>query len=152
MLKRNVCRLPRQRTRRGWQIQDPAEVDRRALIDLARCTTFSIRRGPRDAYPRVWVQETVPRHGYREAPLQGAVDDWTEVLGARHLAHQILCHVQELGLITEAQRVRIWDVFALEVVRNLKTRFRMTALQIVLWMRRDLTGVELVRETEAAAE
>lgn len=84
--------------------------------------------------------------------MAGVVEDWTEIIGARRLAHLILAYMESLGLITEAQRLRVADVFALEVILHLKTRFKLNALHVVLWLRRDLTGRELVQQSEADTE
>lgn len=132
-----------------------ADMDKAALIERARCTTFCLRPIPGqqqgDCFG-VWVQENVVHHGYRGAWLPGAVDNWTDSIAALHIANQILRHMQRLGLISEKARLSKANIFAIEVICNCASRFRMTALQVLLWLRRDLAGWELVRETASAAE
>lgn len=123
-----------------------------ALIKRATLTTFSVRHPPNDVCRRLWVQETVERHGYRAAFLPGVVTDWSTDHGSQYLANLILSHCQELGLISETERMRKTHLFALEVCRNLGENFRMCALHVLLWQRRDMTGFELVRESQSAAE
>jgi hypothetical protein len=133
-----------------------ADRDRAALIERARCTTFCLRRVPGSeddqACYGLWVQETIIRHGYRGAWLPGAVDNWMDSIGALHLANQILRHMQQLGLMSEAARLKMTNIFAMEVICSCTSHFRMTALQVLMWLHRDISGFELVRESAAAAE
>lgn len=123
-----------------------------ARIERARLTTFSAKYPPGDVYRRLWVQETVPRHGYRSGFLPDVIDDWTSSIGSQVLANAILGHCEQMGLISESKRLRITHLFAAEVCGQLGEHFRMCALHVLLWVRRDMSGYELVREAQSAAE
>jgi hypothetical protein len=123
-----------------------------ALIERARLTTFWAKYPPGDVYRRVWVQETVPRHGYHAGFLPDVVEDWTSDIGSQVLANAILWYCEQLGLLSESKRLRITHLFAIEVCSQLGENFRLCALHVLLWIRRDMGGYELVREAQSAAE
>lgn len=123
-----------------------------ARIERARLTTFSAKYPPGDVYRRLWVQETVPRHGYRAGFLPDVVEDWTSDIGSQVLANAILGHCEQMGLISESKRLRITQLFAIEVCSQLGEHFRLCALHVLFWIRRDMGGYELVREAHSAAE
>lgn len=108
-------------------------------------TTFSLEF-VNETERRILVTEMMPRLGHKAALIGPAFRDLRNTDEALAFADALIGYCVAQGWVPASLLAAKKVLFALEVVRRLSPEFRVTALVVSLWARRDISGDDLIRE------
>lgn len=134
---------------------DAEQLDRYAraaqVAFLLRAGRISCHHAERDGY-KLWVTETVPRQACRQAPMAVECEDWREDEAAWEIGGVILSHLEQMGLVSARRCARVQALLTREVISRLPAGWRLTGLQVLYYIDREMSGPEVVSAAEARWE